>query len=99
MPARRASIEAGRRVLTLAGLEPRGFVAPAYAYTPALRRELALEFEWWGTPLRLVGRDRAALSPALSLRRSPLGVRAANLNGVWHRLGSPHPGGRVAPLT
>jgi hypothetical protein len=64
-------------VLTLAGLEPRGFVAPAYAYTPALRRELALGFQWWATLLRLVGRDRAALSPALSLRRSSLGVRAA----------------------
>jgi predicted deacetylase len=72
----RASIEAGRRVLTLAGVTPRGFVAPAYAYTPALRRELAVGFDWWATLLRLVGRDRAALSPALSLRRSPLAVRA-----------------------
>ena len=34
--ATHASIEAGRRMLTLAGVEPRGFVAPAYAYTPAL---------------------------------------------------------------
>jgi predicted deacetylase len=74
--ATRASIAAGRRVLTLAGVEPRGFVAPAYAYTPALRRELAGGFDWWATLLRLVGRDRAALSPALSLRRSPLAVRA-----------------------
>ena len=71
--ATRASIEAGRRVLSLAGVEPRGFVAPEYAYTPALRRELADGFDWWATLLRLVGRDRAALSPALSLRRSPLG--------------------------
>ncbi|HEV3470304.1 MAG TPA: ATP-binding protein, partial [Pyrinomonadaceae bacterium] len=39
--ATRASIAAGRRVLSLAGVEPRGFVAPAYAYTPALRSELA----------------------------------------------------------
>jgi predicted deacetylase len=72
----RASIVAGRRMLVLAGVEPRGFVAPAYAYTPALRRELATDFDWWATLLRLVGRDRASLAPALSLRRSPLAVRA-----------------------
>ena len=77
--ATHASIEAGRRMLTLAGVEPRGFVAPAYAYTPALRRELADGFDWWATLLRLVGRDRASLAPALSLRRSPLGVRAGAL--------------------
>ena len=74
-----ASIDAGRRVLALAGVTPRGFVAPAYAYTPALRRELALRFDWWATLLRLVGRDRAALAPALSLSRSSLRVRAGAL--------------------
>jgi uncharacterized protein len=72
----RASILAGRRMLSLAGVEPRGFVAPAYAYTPSLRRELSSDFDWWATLLRLVGRDRASLAPALSLRRSPLAVRA-----------------------
>ncbi len=77
--ATHAGIEAGRRVLALAGVEPRGFVAPAYAYTPALRRELAHDFDWWATLLRLVGRDRNSLAPALSLRRSPLGVRAGAL--------------------
>jgi len=66
-------------MLRLAGVEPRGFVAPAYAYTPALRHELALGFDWWATLLRLVGRDRASVAPALSLRRSPLGVRAGAL--------------------
>jgi predicted deacetylase len=75
----RASISAGRRMLALAGVEPRGFVAPAYTYTPALRRELAGDFDWWATLLRLVGRDRASLAPALSLRRSPLAVRAGAL--------------------
>jgi len=74
--ATRASIVAGRRMLSLAGVEPRGFVAPAYAYTPALRRELSADFDWWATLLRLVGRERASLAPALSLRRSPLAVRA-----------------------
>ena len=75
----RRAVEAGRRVLRLAGVRPRGFVAPAYAYTPALRRELATDFDWWATLLRLVGRDRAALAPALSLRRSPLAMRAGAL--------------------
>jgi predicted deacetylase len=75
----RASIEAGRRMLALAGIQPRGFVAPAYAYTPALRRELAVGFDWWATLLRLVGREHASLAPALSLRRSPLGIRAGAL--------------------
>ena len=77
--ATHSSIEAGRRMLTLAGVEPRGFVAPAYAYTPALRRELAIGFDWWATLLRLVGRERASVAPALSLRRSSIGVRAGAL--------------------
>ena len=74
--ATQASIAAGRRVLSLAGVDPRGFVAPAYAYTPALRHELAGGFDWWATMLRLVGRERNAVAPALSLRSSPLAVRA-----------------------
>ena len=74
-----ASIAAGRRLLAIAGVEPRGFVAPAYAYTAVLRRELSALFEWWATLLRLVGRERASVAPALSLGRSPLGVRAGAL--------------------
>ena len=30
----RRAVDAGWRVLKLAGIEPDGFVAPAYAYTP-----------------------------------------------------------------
>ena len=44
-----------------------------------LRRELAAAFDWWATLLRHVGRERASLAPALSLSRSPLGVRAGAL--------------------
>jgi Uncharacterized protein conserved in bacteria (DUF2334) len=40
-------LDAGRRILKLAGLEPRGFVAPAYAYTPQLRESLRTRFQWW----------------------------------------------------
>jgi hypothetical protein len=36
----RRAVQAGWRVLKLAGLEPDGFVAPGYAYTGALRRTL-----------------------------------------------------------
>jgi predicted deacetylase len=50
--ARRA-VEAGWRVLKLAGIEPEGFVAPAYAYTPALRRVLTHRFRWWAGLLHL----------------------------------------------
>jgi predicted deacetylase len=85
--ATHASIAAGRRMLSLAGVEPRGFVAPAYAYTPALRRELATGYDWWATLLRLVGRDRASVAPALSLGRSSLGIRAGALaSGALLRL-------------
>jgi predicted deacetylase len=49
----RRAVDAGRRVLKLAGLEPRGFVAPGYAYTPALRRTLGERFQWWAALLGL----------------------------------------------
>ncbi|MGC2373726.1 MAG: DUF2334 domain-containing protein [Solirubrobacteraceae bacterium] len=47
----RRAVDAGRRVLKLAGLEPRGFVAPGYAYTPALRQTLSERFHWWSALL------------------------------------------------
>jgi predicted deacetylase len=82
----RASVRAGRRILELAGLPPRGFVAPGYAYTPALRRELDGTFDWWATltAVRRVHGSRRV--PALGLgtsdavRRtvSPLLVGAAS---------------------
>jgi predicted deacetylase len=72
-----ASVEAGRRVLAAVGLAPRGFVAPAYAYTGALRAHLASTFDWWATLLTLRGRG-AARAPALCLgTRGPL-KRAAS---------------------
>jgi predicted deacetylase len=49
----RRAVEAGWRVLKLAGVEPSGFVAPAYAYTPELRQELARRFRWWAELWRL----------------------------------------------
>lgn len=49
----RRAVDAGRRVLKLAGIEPRGFVAPGYAYTPALRQILSERFHWWTAFLSL----------------------------------------------
>ena len=56
----RRAVDAGRRVLKLAGLEPRGFVAPGYAYTPALRLTLSERFHWW-TALLGLHRDRKSV--------------------------------------
>jgi|SRR5271154_3227442 len=49
----RRAVHAGWRVLKLAGIEPDGFVAPAYAYTSALREALAIKFRWWAGLLQV----------------------------------------------
>jgi predicted deacetylase len=49
----RRAVHAGWRVLKLAGIEPDGFVAPAYAYTAALRETLTPRFRWWAGLLRV----------------------------------------------
>jgi uncharacterized protein len=49
----RRAVDAGWRVLKLAGIEPNGFVAPAYAYTRALRQLLPRRFGWWAGLLGL----------------------------------------------
>jgi predicted deacetylase len=49
----RRAVHAGWRVLKLAGVEPDGFVAPAYAYTSALREALSVRFRWWAGLLRV----------------------------------------------
>lgn len=73
----RRALHAGWRLLKLAGIEPDGFVAPAYAYTTALRTALALRFRWWADLLRVhrtrsqaQDDQRGSLSPALSLAGS-----------------------------
>jgi predicted deacetylase len=60
----RRAVEAGWRLMKLAGLEPDGFVAPAYAYTPALRRALSTHFRWWAGLWGLHGALAAAHGPA-----------------------------------
>ncbi len=69
----RRAVHAGWRVMKLAGIEPDGFVAPAYAYTSALRQTLRRRFTWWADLLRVHrvpgedGRDAASSrAPAFS---------------------------------
>jgi predicted deacetylase len=61
----RRAVHAGWRLLKLAGIEPDGFVAPAYAYTAALRATLSLRFSWWAGLLR-VHRTQPELSGSLA---------------------------------
>lgn len=61
----RRAVDAGWRVMKLAGIEPRGFVAPGYAYTPALKRTLGERFHWWAA---LLGLHRAHPAGAGSYR-------------------------------
>ena len=76
----RRAVEAGWRLLKLDGIEPTGFVAPAYAYTRALREALAAHFSWWAGLLRVHGRGAypgvAATAPALCLDPTRLIGRA-----------------------
>ena len=82
----RRAVQAGTRLLRLAGIQPRGFVAPAYVYTSALRRVLAASFDWWASlrGLSFSGTRPAVRSPALRLGTttplqrltSPVAVRA-----------------------
>lgn len=60
------AVESGRRLLKLAGIEPHGFVAPSYAYTPALREVVRARFRWW--------------AELLHLRRAPLEDSASELD-------------------
>jgi predicted deacetylase len=85
----RRAVHAGRRVLRLAGVDPRGFVAPAYAYTPALRETVAASFDWWAGLARVfrAAPGPATTAPALCLGTStrlkrlasPLLVRAGSV--------------------
>ncbi|HWX95642.1 MAG TPA: DUF2334 domain-containing protein [Solirubrobacteraceae bacterium] len=90
----RRALHAGWRLLKLAGIEPDGFVAPAYAYTTALREALSVKFRWWAGLLRVhtaaahagaTGREplapawRLAAAGPFSRALSPPLVRAGSL--------------------
>ena len=79
-----AAVRAGHAILAGAGIEARGFVAPGFAYTGALRRALDDEFDWWASvgsvhragarklvaPVRMLGN-----STAFKRTLSPFAVR------------------------
>lgn len=79
----RRAVEAGWRILRLAGLEPSGFVAPAYAYTAALHATLPRRFAWWAGARRLYRPDGPAGGTAVG---SAIGLDAA---GRLRRLAAP----------
>ncbi len=64
-----AAIDRGRDLLDRAGLPTRGFVAPAYAYTPALRRHVRRRFAWYAGLVVIHGR-RTIAAPAHGLGTS-----------------------------
>jgi predicted deacetylase len=81
-------VNAGLRVLRAIELDPRGFVAPGYAYTRALRSVLEDSFDWFADVRAIrLSAHRSLRSPALCLgtstalkrRISPALVRAAAL--------------------
>jgi predicted deacetylase len=77
------ALDAGRRVLKLAGVEPHGFVAPAYAYTPQLRESLRTRFQWWAGSWALHSTRNEARR---FISGPPLGIAAA---GPLRRVVSP----------
>jgi predicted deacetylase len=79
----RRAVDAGWRLLKLAGIEPDGFVAPAYAYTPALRRAVSARFRWWAGLLSLHGGAEPAegLSIPTAIRLLP--TRHHRLLPAW----------------
>jgi len=66
----RTAADAGWRVLARAGIASAGFVAPAYAYTPALRRHLAEGYSWWAGMWKLHVPGASLAAPALMLGTS-----------------------------
>jgi predicted deacetylase len=69
--AARERVRAGRVILNDAGFDPHGFVAPGYAYTPALRAHLRKEFDWYADLARVFAGDNHPVSaPAFCLGTS-----------------------------
>jgi len=66
----RRAVRAGLRVLQAAGIQPHGFVAPAYAYTRALREVLTATFDWWAGVWSVYDGHGDQRSPALTLGTS-----------------------------
>ncbi|HEY1833948.1 MAG TPA: DUF2334 domain-containing protein [Solirubrobacteraceae bacterium] len=85
----RAAVSAGWRVLKLAGIEPEGFVAPAYAYTAALRETLSQRFRWWASLTRVHRISAPAPVSATSAREPLVPAWSLAARGPFSRLLSP----------
>jgi predicted deacetylase len=89
--ATRKRVAAGHAILADAGFEPRGFVAPAFAYTSCLRRELERRFQWYADLARVFVRGAPPqLAPAFCLGssgvvRRPLSPLAARTSALAAR--------------
>jgi peptidoglycan/xylan/chitin deacetylase (PgdA/CDA1 family) len=83
----RRAVESGRRVLKLAGIEPRGFVAPSYAYTPALREIVSARFGWWAELLHV--RSGPGLGAGLTMPHAGRdhSAQPGATDGAWLRRG------------
>lgn len=83
-------VRLGRRLLGAVGLPPRGFVAPAYAYTSRLRTVLAGSHAWSADLLGIsLGESARIRAPALCLGTS----------GALKRAASPHVVRLLRPLS
>jgi len=63
----RRALKLGRSILEETGVPVSGFVAPAYAYTPSLRRALAEEYAWWAGLMGVHRPGGSRLAPACCL--------------------------------
>jgi predicted deacetylase len=72
------ALDRGRAILLEAGLEPRGFVAPGYAYTRSLRSALRARYAWWADLVAVRTAARSRYSPALCLGASSAFKRASS---------------------
>jgi predicted deacetylase len=87
IPETRRAVEAGWRLLKLAGIEPDGFVAPAYAYTPALHSVLGARFRWWAGLLGLHGASAPGQPTGPNTRaESHARTPAGDEDRPWRRL-------------
>ncbi|MBO0769100.1 MAG: DUF2334 domain-containing protein [Solirubrobacterales bacterium] len=65
-----ARVRTGLALLREVELDPRGFIAPGYAYTPALRGVLEERFSWFGDVRGVTLSGESLRSPALRLGTS-----------------------------
>jgi hypothetical protein len=71
----RGRVEAGLGLLREAELDPHGFIAPAYGYTPDLVSVLRERFDWYAERSHVHGRERDVGAAVLGLGSTAPGIR------------------------